>query len=351
MHLKKQLFFWLVSITACTLFIWLFHPILLPFAGGIAIAYLLNPLVLKLGKFKISRLLAAIIILATFIILVCVLLALIIPLFYQELVQLAAVAPEYIDTLWSKVRPLLQAMPVELPDDPLNQQLRDIIKNNISSALKFSSNLFAEILDGGRALVDLLTFLILTPLVSFMLMKDWPALGKWIEDMLPKRQRSTVLDLLARIDRKVAGFIRGQLVVALLLGLIYAISLSVAGLNFGFLIGLCAGALSVIPLFGSIVGMLASVGMAFMQGGSILFILGVAMIFLAGQFLEGNFITPRIMGDSVGLHPLWILFALMAGNALLGIMGMLLAIPVAASMGVLISHGIECYKDSKFYVD
>ena len=152
-----------------------------------------------------------------------------------------------------------------------------------------------------------------------------------------------------RIDRKLSGFIRGQLSVAFLLGLIYAIALTVAGLNYGFLIGISAGVLSIIPMVGSFLGLLASIAVAWFQSGDISYVGIIAAIFMVGQVIEGNILSPKLLGDSVGLHPLWILFALMAGGSLFGILGMLLAVPVAAVVGVLTNFTIQEYKKSDVY--
>ncbi len=349
MRLKDRILFWLAVAAGFTFFLWLFQPILLPFITGIIIAYLLNPLVLKLERFNIKRTLSAIVILVMFIVTVVLLLILVTPRIYQEMLQLAQAAPGYIDVFWQRIEPVLQMLQIEISEATLNENLRDLIKNNISSTLNLSTSLLGEIVNSGRALLDLLIFFLITPLVSFFLMKDWPSLSSWVEEMLPRNEKKDVMQLLGKIDRKIAGFIRGQMIVAFVLGILYALLLIIIGLQYGFLIGLVSGILSIIPLFGSIVGLLLGVCTALLQGGSLVFVLLVAGIFMLGQFLEGNFITPKIMSGSVGLHPLWILFALMAGNSLLGVLGMLLAIPVAASVGVLAEYFISQYKSSKYY--
>ncbi len=349
MRLKDRFLFWLVIFAALTLFLWLFQPILLPFITGIIIAYLLNPLVIRLQGLNISRGLSAVVILISFIVALVLLFIIVTPRIYQEILQLAEAAPGYIDELWQKTQPILQMLQIDINESTLNENLGDLVKNNIRSTLDLSTNLLAEILSSSRALLNLMIFFLLTPLVSFFLMKDWPLLADWVEDILPRKQKQDVMDLLGRIDKKIAGFVRGQMIIAVALGFLYALILVVIGLDYGFLIGLVSGVLSIIPLFGSIIGLLLGVSAAFLQGGSLIFVASVAGIFIAGQFLEGNFITPKIMSGSVGLHPLWILFALMAGNSLMGVAGMLLAIPVAASVGVLADYFIEQYKSSRYY--
>src|SRR5690606_21553831 len=156
------------------------------------------------------------------------------------------------------------------------------------------------------------------------------------------QHEATIRNLLRQIDTKISGFIRGQITVAFILGIVYAVSLSIAGLNYGFLIGLGAGLFSVIPFVGSTLGLIVAVGVAWFQtAGDWTYTAIIAAIFLAGQFIEGNFLTPKLVGDSVGLHPLWVLFALLAGGSLFGIVGMLLAVPVAAVIGVLVCCAID----------
>jgi len=346
---KNQAIVWITACTLLVLFVWLFRPVLLPFVVGATIAYLLNPVVVALGKRRLSRIWATILILSLFMISITVLAVLILPPLYRELVQLAEAAPGYVDTLWEYLQPYLRAVQQRVGEDGLDQSIRDLVKNNISNALGAGSSLLDGLMSGGRALLSLFSFLAVTPLVAFFVMLEWPGITKWIDDVLPRHSYDESQDLLLKIDRKIAGFVRGQLLVAISLGVLYAVALSIVGLEFGFLIGVAAGLLSVIPLFGSIVGLLASVVVAWFQSGEIGFVGLVAAIFLAGQFLEGNVITPKLVGKSVGLHPLWILFSLMAGGALFGIVGMMLAVPVAASIGVLTSFALERYKDSGYY--
>ncbi|HEY8190325.1 MAG TPA: AI-2E family transporter, partial [Micavibrio sp.] len=189
----------------------------------------------------------------------------------------------------------------------------------------------------------------ITPIVAFFMMEEWVRITKWIDDMIPRDSYRTIRDLLTQMDRKVSGFVRGQVTISCVLAIAYAIALSIAGLKFGFLIGLMAGILSIVPMVGSMIGLVVAVLVAWLQSHEWSYVGIIAAIFLVGQFLEGNIITPRIMGKSVGLHPLWILFSLLAGGALFGIVGMILAVPVAAIIGVLAAFAIDRYKSSSYY--
>lgn len=349
MKIKQQALFWITMAVIMFTFVWAFRTILLPFVVGITIAYLLNPLVTKLSRRKLSRTLSTVLILFSFFATVLILLALLIPPLYQEMAQLIEKAPEYVDQAWSKLQPYVAMVEQTVNEEGLDESIQQVLKENIGGALSASSGLLDSVLEGGQALIELTTFVIVTPLVAFFMMIEWQSITAWIDGLLPRNSHKQIEKILFDIDAKISGFIRGQALVALSLGILYALALSIAGLQFGFLIGLASGALSIIPMFGSIVGLLISVGVAYVQTGELVFVATVAAIFLFGQFLEGNFITPKLMGQSVGLHPLWVLFALMAGGTLFGLVGMVLAVPVAASAGVILSFTIEQYKESKYY--
>ena len=180
-------------------------------------------------------------------------------------------------------------------------------------------------------------------------MKEWEHIMAWGEDLLPRDNKDTIKDLLKQIDAKISGFVRGQISVAVILGIAYAIALTIAGLKYGALIGLAAGLLSIIPMVGSAIGLVVSIVVAYFQSFDLTYVAIIAAIFFAGQIIEGNILSPKIVGDSVGLHPLWVFFALLAGGALFGVLGMLLAVPVAAIAGVLLAFAIMQYKSSPLY--
>lgn len=349
MKLRDQAIFWLVVVAAIFVFVWVFNDVLLPFIVGIIIAYLLNPLMMRLGKSNIPRKPAAFLILILFGVSITVLALILIPPLYRETMDLAETAPKYIDSLWNRIQSYVEIVGRNVNEENLDENIRDAIKENISGALGASTTLLGGLLNGGIALVGFLTFLVVTPLVAFFMLIEWQVITQWVYGLLPRHNYEATKELCDKIDYKIAGFIRGQLLVALTLGIIYAIALSIAGLRYGFLIGIVAGLLSIIPLFGSIVGLLAGVIVAWLQTGELSYVAIIAVIFMVGQFLEGNFISPKLIGNSVGLHPLWILFALLAGGTLFGIVGMLLAVPVTAAIGVITSAAIAQYKTSHYY--
>lgn len=348
MTLRAHALFWALATALFLAAVWILKDMLLPFIVGLAIAYLLGPVVTRMIRAGVPRGLAAILILLSFFAVLGLVLAMMIPFIYRELVQLAQDLPRYADQVQDYLTPYISWLQNILPVGDLSS-FQDTLKNNIGRAFRFGGTLVVGLVGGGKAVGGFAAFMILAPIVAFFMMEEWVRITKWIDDMIPRGSYDTVRDLLSQIDRKLSGFVRGQLIVSVILGISYAIALSLAGLKFGFLIGLMAGFLSIIPLVGSTIGLIVSVAVAWFQSGEPGYVGMIAAIFLVGQFLEGNIITPRIMGKSVGLHPLWILFALVAGGALFGIVGMFLAVPVAAVIGVLGAFAITQYRKSPYY--
>lgn len=346
--IRHHAWFWLLATAAFLGTIWVLGDVLPPFICGMAIAYLLGPLVKRITRFGVRRKWAALIILLTFFVILAAILALIIPFAYRQAVQLATDLPLYADHLQARIVPYIQWLQEEFNTGDLSGY-QTAIHDNVGKVFQFSGTLLAGIIGGGQVVIGFFSFLIITPIVAYFMMRQWTVITKWIDDMIPRRNYDVIRNLLTHMDIKVSGFVRGQLLISFFLGITYAIVLTIAGLQFGFLIGLLSGLLSIIPLVGSTVGLVVSLVVAWFQSGDIGYVGIIAAIFFAGQFLEGNVITPKIMGDSVGLHPVWILFALLAGGALFGLTGMFLAVPVAAVIGVLLAFAIQQYKASPYY--
>lgn len=347
---KMHILFWIGASILFVGAVFLFKPVLLPFVLGIAVAYLLNPIVNKLGDVGIARAPAALMILSGFLIMLVVFLGILSPIVYRELVQFSKDLPEYIEKIMSLLSPLTAQL-----DDYIGggsgQSVEDIIKQNSSSAVGLANYLVTQIAAGGQAALDMISVAVFMPIVAYFMMKEWPAITQWVHDLMPRHSEGVIMNLLKEIDTKLSGFVRGQITVAVILGIAYSIALTLAGLKYGFVIGLLSGLISVIPMVGSAVGLVVSVAVAWFQAGDIMFVLLIGGIFIAGQLIEGNILTPKLVGDSVGMHPLWVFFALLAGGALLGILGMFLAVPIAAVVGVLLGFAIHKYKESPYYKD
>lgn len=345
---KRQMIFWGATAALFIGFIWLFNGVLTPFVLGMVIAYLLNPFINRFSTKGIKRTTSTILILTVFFSIVTAIIVVSAPIIAKESKDLIGALPGYVDTLLDLIQPYI-AMVQDFTGQGSIEDAKAFLKDNASKILSVSGGIAGGLAAGGQAFIGAMTTIVLTPLVAFFMMKEWPAITAWVEDLIPRDKEKMIKDLLKQIDQKLAGFIRGQLSVAFFLGLIYAIALTVAGLNYGFLIGVTAGFLSIIPMVGSTFGLLVAVIVAWFQAGEVNYVLIVAAIFIVGQIIEGNILSPKLLGDSVGLHPLWILFALMAGGSLFGILGMLLAVPVAAVVGVLLSFSILQYKNSPLY--
>lgn len=346
--LKTQITFWSAATALFILFIWIFKSVLTPFVLGIVIAYLLNPLVKRFTTTGFKRTTSTILILLIFFVFAIGLVIFIAPIVAKESKDLITALPSYMDQIFALIAPYKDWIQANIGGDYV-ADAKTFLKENISKILSVSGGIAGGIAAGGQAFLGALTTLVLAPLVAFFMMKEWPVITGWVEDLIPREHEKMIKGLILQIDLKLAGFIRGQLTIAVMLGIIYAIALTIAGLNYGFLIGLTAGFLSIIPLVGSTLGLIVSVAVAWFQAGDLDYVAVIAAIFIVGQLIEGNILSPKLLGDSVGLHPLWILFALMAGGSLFGILGMLLAVPVAAVVGVLISFAIGQYKKSALY--
>lgn len=346
--LKTHLIFWAVTFSLFICFLLLFKSVLLPFVLGMAVAYLLNPVVNTLGQVGFSRKPATISILGGFMILVVAFFGVIGPILYREIGQFSNDLPLYIEKIGAILAPYTERLQAYTGASSQND-LESILKENSASAVKVANFIVGKLAAGGQAIFDMLSIIIFMPIVAYFMMIEWPRIVAWVKDLLPRHSKDLILELLKEIDQKLSGFVRGQITVAFFLGVSYAIALTIAGLKYGFMIGLLSGFLSIIPMVGSAVGLIISVAVAWFQSSDLLFVGIIGAIFIIGQLIEGNILTPKLVGDSVGLHPLWVFFALLAGGSVLGILGMFLAVPVAAVIGVLLGFAIKKYKQSSYY--
>ncbi|MDH5722634.1 MAG: AI-2E family transporter [Alphaproteobacteria bacterium] len=346
-----HLAFWVGVSVLFFLCVFALKAMLLPFVLGIAVAYLLNPVVNSLGNVGFNRSAASMMILGGFLILILAFLGILTPILMKEFKAFSQDLPDYIDAFWKLAAPYT-SMIEQYIGGANEQSLHEVLKNNSASATQAMKVVFDYMASSGQAVIDFISVALLMPVVAYFMMAEWPRITKWVHDLMPRHSEEAITDLLRQIDLKISSFVRGQISVAVILGIAYAICLSLAGLKYGFLIGLMSGVLSIIPMVGSALGLVVSICVAWFQsGGDLTFVLVIGGIFVTGQVIEGNFLTPKLVGDSVGLHPLWVFFALMAGGSLLGIVGMLVAVPVAATIGVLLSFAIHKYKNSAYYLD
>jgi predicted PurR-regulated permease PerM len=313
-----------------------------------ALAYLLDPIARRAERLGIGRGISALIVITLVIVVLVVAVMTVAPIVHQQFNAFAEKLPGYVNKLQSLVsdqsRPWLAKL-VGGQSDPGKS-----VGTLVSQGSGFIGTFLKSVWSGGRAVFSVLSLLIITPVVAFYLLLDWDRVLVTVDGWIPLQHRSTVRGLARDIDNAIAGFVRGQAVICLVLAAFYAIGLTFAGLNSGFLIGLMTGLLSFVPFVGALTGFLVAIIVAIAQflpeWTPILMVVGVFMI---GQALEGYVLSPKLVGAKVGLHPVWMIFALLAASYLLGFIGLLIAIPLAATIGVLLRFALRKYLESPIY--
>lgn len=341
---RQQAKYWGIALAVFFAALWFLGDVILPFLVGGAVAYFLDPVADRLERLGLSRT-AATATISVVALLVFVLLALLIlPTLARQLAQLVNAAP----TIFGQLQAFLTEHFPQLFDTQsvVHETLQSIGQTIKSQGGKLASG----VLSSALSLINALLFLVVVPVVAFYLLLDWDKMVATVDSWIPRDHAEVVRSIARDIDRVLAGFVRGQVSVCVTLGTFYSVALMLVGLDFGLIVGAIAGLITFIPYVGALVGGALAVGLAFFQfWGEWGHIGAVAGVFAAGQFLEGNVLTPRFVGNSVGLHPVWLLFALSAFGTVFGFVGMLVAVPVAASMGVLARFAVAKYRDSRLY--
>jgi predicted PurR-regulated permease PerM len=345
----RQIAIWTVGLVVFVGILLLLQGILLPFVIGLLIAYLLDPVADRIEGWGCSRAVAVCLILLTFFTVSTLALFSIVPILQAQGTAFIATLPDIVAGLRKHLEPLLQLL-WEQFGSPEPGDLQSAIRDHADSAVGWITRIMAGIWSGGQALLDIISLLVITPLVAFYLLRDWDRMTAFVDGLLPRDFAPTLRLLADEMDTTIAGYLRGQSSVCLILSVLYAVALGLLGLKFGLLIGLFAGLISFIPYVGAAVGLLLSVGVAIAQYTEVVPVLLVAGVFGVGQIIEGSFLTPTLVGDSIGLHPVWLLFALMAGGLLLGFTGILISLPVAAVVGVLVRFWVNQYRQSTLFL-
>ncbi|MDP3263675.1 MAG: AI-2E family transporter [Tabrizicola sp.] len=342
--LTAQAKYWGIAAVVFLLLLWFLGNVLLPFLVGGAIAYFLDPVADRLERAGLSRVSATTVISLVALLAVVLLVLAVIPTLVNQLTALVNSAPDIAKRLQGF---LIERFP-DLTDN--TSTIRQTLAEIAAAIQARGAELANGLLTSALGVISAVVFIVVVPVVAFYLLLDWDMMVARIDGMLPLDHAPTLRRLASEIDAVLAGFVRGQISVCLLLGTFYSIALMFAGLQFGLVVGAIAGAITFIPYVGSIIGGTLAVGLALFQfWGDWVSIGIVAAIFAAGQFIEGNILTPKLVGKSVGLHPVWLLFALSAFGSVFGFVGMLIAVPVAASIGVLTRFGISQYQSSLLY--
>jgi predicted PurR-regulated permease PerM len=361
MLLERQVRFWIAGVALLALLLYLLGGVLMPFVAGMALAYLLDPLADRLQRLGMNRLVASLVILAMAVLAIALVLILLVPVLLHQFADFLERLPGYVTQL--------RTLATEEGGNLLNRygggflerlglapgqgssgienSLGELIRQGAQWLLAFARSLWS----GGQALIGVLSLFVVTPVVAFYMLLDWDRMVATIDAWVPPAHRDVVRRLAGEIDAAIAGFLRGQSLVCLFLGAWYAIGLSVIGLNFGLLIGIAGGFFSFIPYVGTLMVFVFAMSLSVVQGwpnwGLPLLAFGVVA---TGQFLEGNVLTPRLVGHSIGLHPVWLMFALLAFGALFGFTGLLIAVPVSAAIGVLARFALRQYLTSEVYL-
>jgi predicted PurR-regulated permease PerM len=275
-------------------------------------------------------------------------LLLIVPVLQQQLAGLPRLLPDLIRRAQELIMPMVEATMQRLGQGDAGK-LPELASANVPAAASAAFGALGGIVSGGMVLFDVLSVVIITPIVSFYLLRDWKRLVDKVDDWLPRASAEVIREQARAVDSTLAAFVRGQALVCLALAVWYGLGLTVIGLDFGVLIGAFIGIIAFVPILGSLVGAALSIGLAFVQFEAWRQPLLVALLFAVGQFGEAYILTPRLIGDRVGLHPVWVIFALLAGGAIAGFLGVLIAVPAAAVIGVLVRFALARYLASPLY--
>jgi predicted PurR-regulated permease PerM len=349
MTMTRQLRFWMVGLLAFCLLVWLLSDILMPFVAAMAIAYLLDPLADKLEARGMSRTWAVITLTCAATLVLAAVLLIVVPVAAEQVSALISRLPHYLDQLAERIRPLLDELRALSPEGQTSG-LTEAAKGGVGGVIGWIGKLFAGLWSGGMVVFNVVSLVLLTPVIAFYLLRDWDKLTATVDGWLPRQHRATIRRLLREIDESLAGMVRGQALVISILATFYATALSIVGLEFGLAIGLIAGSISFIPFLGALTGLVLSVGVALVQFWPDPWPIAIVVaIYAAGQAAEGNVLTPRLVGERIGLHPVWVIFAVLAGGALFGFTGVLLALPASTAIAVLVRFLLERYLASRYY--
>ena len=342
----------MLAITAVILYLlWLLAPVLMPFAVAGMFAYLGDPLADRLERLGMGRTVAVSVVFFVLVLVTVGALLLLIPLISRQLDNLVQSLPHYVDWVRTTALPWLQTKLRLDPNAFDTDRLIAEIKDHLGSLGSVVSTVLGKVTRSGLGVIAWMTNLVLIPVVAFYLLRDWDRLVAWIDDMLPRSIEPTIAHLARESDLVLGAFVRGQLLVMLALGIFYGAGLSILGLSVGPLIGMVAGLLSFVPYLGFIVGFGAAVIAVLVQYGDWTHLALEVGVFVVGQLLEGYVLVPRLVGEKIGLHPVAVIFAVLAGGYLFGFLGILLALPAASVILVVLRYLSQRYRHSGLYTE
>ena len=349
MSLRARATVWVVLFVVFLIALAMLRDILFPFVAGLAIAYFLDPVCDRLERAGMSRTWATITVTLAFFVVFVLALALLAPLLYAQVVQFLDNLPRYAAAIEEHAAPLIETLRGYIESGEAKLKVRQFLQANLGDVARIVLRFLGNLVSGLELTFNLVSLFVITPVVAFYLLRDWDLIIAKVDGWLPRDSAATIREQVRLIDEMLAAFIRGQGTVCLLLGAFYGIGLTLVGLDFGLVLGLVTGLISFVPYFGMLVGFVIGIALALAQFDSYLPVAMVAGVFIVGQVIESNFITPKLVGDRVNLHAVWIIFALLAGGALFGFVGVLLAVPVAAVIGVLVRFALTQYQQSRMF--
>ena len=343
-----RLLFWLGLLLLVIVALGLVQPILMPFATGFAIAYVLAPLVTRIEAWGVRRSLASLFVLAAFLLGLALILLILVPLIQGQIVQLITRVPTLVRALQDQLGQLILLLQEHLPAEDVSK-VRDLLSAKLAEAMTWLAGLVQGMVTSSLAILNILSLVVVTPIVTFFLLRDWETMVAQIDSYLPRQSLKTVRGQARLVSDTLVGFVHGQALICLILAIYYSVALTLAGLASGIALGLLIGILGIIPLLGVTTGLILAIGLAASQFGTFSAVLTVCGIFVVGQLAEANILTPKLLGDRVHLHPVWVIFALLAGGTLYGFVGVLVAVPAAAVIGVLARFALASYRHSSLY--
>lgn len=345
----EKLIIWGLFFISLFYFVYSISGIMLPFVAGILVAYVLNPLATLLERYKLPRILSTTLLILTFFLSIAGVLTFAFPFLKRELLRLAVQIPDYSERFYAALTPHIKMLSQYI-DQKNIEMIKSTASGYVGDMISWGLKLVAGLFTNSLALANLISLIILTPVVAFYLLRDWPKLIHSLESLIPNEYRHSIKGLLTNINKTLKGYIQGQLMVCLTLCVYYSVCYTTLGLDFSVTIGLMAGILAFIPYIGFFIGATAAIGIALSQFNEWTSIAYIIAVLGVGQLVESNYLTPKLVGDRVGLHPVWIIFALLTGGYFFGFLGLIIALPVAATIGVLVRFFIQKYKESIYYL-
>jgi predicted PurR-regulated permease PerM len=351
--MNRTFWFWLSALIAVGLFYFVqsLSAIFFPFLMGLIGAYTFNGIVTHLEKLRISRGVGSAVVVLMFLLTFVILIIVVIPFVHQQVITLAIKAPELAERWLHELKPLLASLAEQLGATASPDEIKAKISDHVGDIFAWSLAVITNLLTNGMALANMLSLMILTPIVMFYLLKDWPRMLLSVYDLIPVACRARVSLYVRRIDKTLSDYARGQILVCLTLMGLYSLSLWLIGIKQAIFLGTMTGFLSFMPYVGALLGLLATLANGFAHFNGWTQILLILVVFSAVGLIEGNVLSPRFIGERVGLHPVWIIFALLASATWFGFGGVLVALPVAAIIGVIVRTTLEWYKTTRYYAN